>query len=331
MDISILPPELIRIVISAVIIIAFVFLNAMVLGYAERKLAGYIMRRPGPMEVGPQGILQLMIDGVKLIGKQLIVPKESGHALFRIAPLLAFIPVGLAFVVIPFSDKLQARDLDVGLVFMLAIMSVNVVAVLVAGWSSNNKYSLFGAIRSVAQNVAYEIPMLLSLLSVVLMANTLSLKGIVLAQHPVWYVVCQPLAFIIYFVAGLAETNRAPFDLPEAESELTAGFHTEYSGMSFSLFILAEYTNMFFVCSIAVVLFLGGWSGIPLPFYAYSGGIWFLLKVYALLFVMIWVRWTYPRVRFDQLLNFCWKYLIPFSLVNLMLTAILVKLWPVVF
>ena len=321
-----LPPELIRIVISTAVIVAFVFLNAMILGYAERKLAGYFMRRPGPMEVGPLGLLQLIVDGVKLIGKQLIVPKDSAHVLFRLAPLLAFIPVGLAFVVVPFSNKIQARDLDIGLIFMLAIMSINVIAVLVAGWASNNKYSLFGSIRAVAQNVAYEIPMLLSLLSVVLMTNTLSMRGIVLAQHPVWYIVVQPIAFLIYFISGLAETNRAPFDLPEAESELTAGFHTEYSGMSFSLFVLAEYTNMFFVCSIAVVLFLGGWSGPPLPYYDYSGIIWFLLKVYALLFVMIWIRWTYPRVRFDQLLNFCWMYLIPFSLVNLLVTAVVVKL-----
>lgn len=320
-----LPPELIRIVISVVVLIGFTFLNVLLLGYAERKISGRIMRRPGPMEVGPQGIFQLLVDGVKLVAKQFIVPSEAG-TLFRIAPLLAFMPVGLSFIVIPFSNRIQVRDLDTGLVFMLAVMSLNTFAILVAGWTSNSKYSLFGAIRSVAQSVAYEIPMLLSLLSVVLMANTLSMRGIVLAQSPVWYVVVQPVAFLIYFVAGLAETNRAPFDLPEAESELTAGFHTEYSGMGFSMFFLAEYTNMFFVCSLGVVLFFGGWSGPPLPYMDYTGIIWFFLKVYILLFVMIWIRWTFPRVRFDQLLNFCWMYLIPFSLVNLLLTAVVVKL-----
>jgi NADH-quinone oxidoreductase subunit H len=327
MDISAsLPPELLRIAVSVLITVSFVFLNSMILGYLERKLAGYFQRRPGPMEVGPHGILQMLVDGVKLIGKQFILPREAGGTIFRLAPLLAFIPVGVSFIVIPFSRKLQVRDLDVGLIFIVAIMALNVVAILAAGWVSNNKYALFGAVRSVSQNVAYEVPMLLSLLSVVFMTNTFSMQKIVLAQHPVWNVLYQPLAFLIYFFAGLAETNRVPFDLPEAESELTAGYHTEFSGIAFSFFFLAEYTNMFFVSSIAVVLFLGGWSGPPLPWMEYTGIVWFMLKVYTLLFVMIWVRWTFPRVRFDQLLNFCWKYLIPFSLVNLLITAVAVKL-----
>jgi len=321
-----LPPQLLRIALSAVIVIGFVFINSMLLGYLERKLAGWFQRRPGPMEVGPQGILQMVVDGVKLLGKQFIVPEEAGKSLFRLAPLLAFIPVGVAFIVVPFSKKLQVRDLDVGLLFILAVMSTNLMAVLIAGWISNNKYALIGAVRSVAQNVAYEIPMLLSLLSVVLMTNTFSMQKIVLAQHPVWHVLLQPVAFLIYFISGMAETNRAPFDLPEAESELTAGYHTEFSGIAFSFFYLAEYTNMFFVSAITTVLFLGGWSGPPLPFMDYSAIIWFMLKVYALLFVMIWVRWTFPRVRFDQLLNFCWKYLMPFALINLLITAVVVKL-----
>jgi NADH-quinone oxidoreductase subunit H len=321
-----LPPELIRIAVAAMVIIGFVFLNSIIMGYLERKLAGWFQRRPGPMEVGPHGILQMIIDGVKLLGKQFIIPKQAGGPLFRLAPLLAFIPVAASFIVVPFSSKLQVRDLDIGLIFIVTIMAVNVVANLIAGWASNNKYALFGAIRAVAQNVAYEIPMLLCLLAVVLMTNTFSMQQIVLAQQPVWHIIVQPIAFIIYFIAGLAETNRAPFDLPEAESELTAGYHTEFSGICFSFFFIAEYTNMFFVCAIAVVLFLGGWSGPPLPYMEYSGIIWFMLKVYALLIVMIWIRWTFPRIRFDQLLNFCWQYLIPFALVNLLLTAILVKL-----
>lgn len=323
---TLLPPELIRIAVASLIVIGFVFFNSILLGYLERKLAGWFQRRPGPMEVGPHGLLQLVVDGVKLVGKQIVIPRDAANPLFLLAPLLAFMPVGIAFIVVPFSDGLQVRDLDVGLIFIVAIMSFNVMSILIAGWASNNKYSLFGAIRAVAQNIAYEIPMLLSLLAVVMMANTLSMRGLVLAQGSVWNVLVQPLAFLIYFIAGLAETHRAPFDLPEAESELTAGFHTEFSGMAFSFFFLAEYTHMFLVATIAVVLFLGGWSGPPLPWFHYSGIFWFMFKVYLLLVVMIWIRWTFPRVRFDQLLNFCWKYLIPFSLVNLLLTAVIIKL-----
>lgn len=323
---TLLPPEFIRIAIASLIVIGFVFFNSILLGYLERKLAAWFQRRPGPMEVGPQGLLQLIVDGVKLVGKQIIIPRDAATPLFLLAPLLAFMPVGIAFIVVPFSSGMQVRDLDVGLIFIVAIMSFNVMSILIAGWASNNKYSLFGAIRAVAQNIAYEIPMLLSLLSVVMMAHTMSMRGLVLAQGPVWYVFIQPVAFIIYFIAGMAETHRAPFDLPEAESELTAGFHTEFSGMAFSFFFLAEYTHMFLVATIAAVLFLGGWSGPPLPWFDYTGIFWFMLKVYTLLLVMIWIRWTFPRVRFDQLLNFCWMYLIPFSLVNLLITAVIVKI-----
>ncbi len=318
--------ELVRMIIAAVLVIAFVFLNAMIMGYLERKISAHIQRRPGLMEVGPHGILQLLIDGLKLIGKQLIVPKDADKPLFRLAPLLSFTPVVLPLIVIPFSPKLQVRDLDIGLVFILAVSSLNVMAILIAGWSSNNKYSLFGAMRSVAQNISYEIPMLLSLLAVIMMTNTFSMQGIIAAQSKIWFFIVQPVAFLIYLTASFAETNRAPFDLPEAESELTAGYHTEYSGMGFSLFMLAEYANMFVVCSIATVLFLGGWRGIPLPLGEYGPAIWFFLKVYGLMLFMIWVRWTYPRTRFDQLMNFCWKYMIPFALVNLLVTAVVVKL-----
>ena len=296
------------------------------MGYAERKIAGHVQRRPGPMEVGFHGILQMIVDGVKLLAKELIIPINVDRSLFRIAPLLSFTPVILPLLVIPFSEKLQARDLNLGLVFIVTMGSINVMALLVGGWGSNNKYSMFGAMRAVAQCIAYEIPILLSMLAVILMTNTFSLKGIVGAQKSMWFIVLQPVAFLIYIISGVAETNRAPFDLPEAESELTAGFHTEYSGMGFSLFFLAEYTNMFIVASVATVLFLGGWHGPPLPHGEYLGIVWFLLKVYFLLFLMIMVRWTYPRVRFDQLMNFAWKYLIPFALVNLFITAVVVKL-----
>ncbi|MDD3802321.1 NADH-quinone oxidoreductase subunit NuoH [Desulfuromonas thiophila] len=320
-----LTPELWRLLLAIIGIVVVVFGNALVMGYLERKLAGHFQCRTGPMEVGFHGILQLIVDGVKLMGKQLVVPAQADKKLFMLAPMLSFAPVFLPLLVIPFSDKLQGFDLDVGLLFILAIASINVLAILVGGWGSNNKYSLFGAFRSVAQNVAYEIPMLIALLAVVFMTNTFSLRGIVEAQN-VWFVFLQPVAFLIYLVAMVAETNRAPFDLPEAESELTAGFHTEYSGMGFSLFMIAEYTNMFIVCSIATVFFLGGTSGIPLPYFEYTGALWFFAKVYLLMFFLVWIRWTYPRTRFDQLMNLCWKYLIPFSLINLLITVVVVKL-----
>jgi NADH-quinone oxidoreductase subunit H len=276
--ISILPPELIRMVIAVIIIISFLFLNAIMMGYAERKIAGHVQRRPGPMEVGSHGILQMIVDGVKLVGKELLIPFNVDRTLFRVAPLLSFTPVILPLLVIPFSEKLQARDLNLGLIFIVTMGSVNVMALLVGGWGSNNKYSMFGAMRAVAQSIAYEIPILLSLLAVVLMCNTFSLKEIVAAQQNIWFVFLQPVAFLIYVVAGLAETNRNPFDLPEAESELTAGFHTEYSGMGFSLFFIGEYTNMFIVASVATVLFLGGWHGPHLPYGEYLGVVWFFLS-----------------------------------------------------
>jgi len=324
--ISTLPPESIRMVFAVIIIISFIFLNAIMMGYLERKIAGHVQRRPGPMEVGSHGILQLVVDGVKLVGKELLIPVNVDRTLFRLGPILSFTPVILPLLVIPFSEKLQARDLNLGLLFIVSMTSINVMAMVVAGWGSNNKYSMFGAMRAVAQSIAYEIPILLSMLAVVLMTNTFSLKEIVGAQQNIWFIVLQPLAFIIYIISGVAETNRAPFDLPEAESELTAGFHTEYSGMGFSLFFLGEYTNMFTVASVATVLFLGGWHGPPLPYGQYLGIVWFFLKVYFLLFFMIMIRWTYPRVRFDQLLNFSWKYLVPFSLANILITAVVVKL-----
>jgi NADH-quinone oxidoreductase subunit H len=209
----------------------------------------------------------------------------------------------------------------VGILVILAFSSLSVFSILMAGWGSNNKYALIGAIRSIAQNIAYEIPLLLALLSIIMMTNSFSLKTIVEAQKGLWFVVYQPLAFLIYFIAAVAETNRTPFDLPEAESELVAGYHTEYSGMRFALFFLAEYTNVFIVSAIAVTFFLGGYQGPFLP-----GIVWFLLKSYLLVFVIMWLRWTYPRVRFDQLLNISWKALIPLAFINLLVTGGLLKL-----
>ncbi|MEW6663938.1 MAG: NADH-quinone oxidoreductase subunit NuoH [Thermodesulfobacteriota bacterium] len=307
--------------IGFVLALTLVQLNALFLVWLERKVAAHIQLRIGPKEVGPFGILQTLVDGIKLVGKELIMARQSSLFLFLLGPVIVFTPVLVPFVVIPFGEYIVIRDLNVGLMLVFAFGSITVLAILMGGWASNNKYSLLGAMRSVAQNVAYEIPLLLAAMSVVMIAGTLSLHEIVEAQKGVWFVFYQPVGALLYLVAATAETNRAPFDIPEAESELVAGFHTEYAGMYFALFFLAEYTNMFIVASVATTLFFGGWSGPFLP-----GPWWFFLKVYVIIFVMMWARWTFPRVRFDQLMNFAWKYMIPIGLGNLLLTAFVLKL-----
>ena len=302
-------------------VLAFVVVNALILTWAERKVAGHMQLRIGPKEVGPFGLIQPLADTLKLLGKEILTPRNVERPLYFLAPIIVFIPVLVSFVVIPFDAALQVKDINVGILVILAFSSLSVLSILFAGWGSNNKYALIGAIRSIAQNIAYEIPLLLSLLPIVMMTNSLSLKTIVEAQGNIWFVCYQPLAFLIYFTAAVAETNRTPFDLPEAESELVAGYHTEYSGMRFALFFLAEYTNIFIVSAVATTFFLGGYQGPFLP-----GILWFLIKSYALVFVIMWLRWTYPRVRFDQLLNFSWKVLIPLTFINLLITGGLLKL-----
>lgn len=320
-----IPIEFIRIVVGVVAVAAFVGLNGLILVYAERKIAGHIQRRPGPYEVGPHGILQPIADAFKLIGKQLFMPTNADPFLFWLAPLLAFWPVLLLFAPLPFGPVLTVMDIDLGLLLILAFAGFNVLALLLAGWSSNNKYGLLGAGRAVAQSVAYEIPLLVIVLCIAFQEGSLNLSTIVNQQGSwpwQWNIFVQPLAFLIYLVSALGETNRAPFDLPEAESELTAGFHTEYSGMGFGLFFLAEYANMIVVSSVCAALFLGGWKG-PIA----DGVWWFLAKVYVLLGAMMWFRWTYPRVRFDQLLNINWKWLLPLAILNLLGTAFFMKLF----
>jgi len=319
--IQIVGKEVVRTVLGLIGVFIVVLGNAIMLTWTERKVAGHMQRRIGPKEVGPFGLLQSFADSVKLLGKELLTPANVEKPLYFLAPSLIFIPVLVSFIVIPFDGFLQVKDINVGILVVLAFSSLTVLSILIAGWGSANKYSLIGAVRSVAQNIAYEIPLLLSLLPVIFMANSFSLRDIVEAQKGLWFVVYQPIAFLIFFIAGVAETNRTPFDLPEAESELVAGFHTEYSGMRFSLFFLAEYTNMFIVSAIAVTFFLGGYQGPILP-----GVVWFFMKTYLLVFVLLWFRWTFPRVRFDQLLNFSWKILIPVSFLNLLVTGGILKL-----
>jgi NADH-quinone oxidoreductase subunit H len=310
-----------RMIVGLIGVIALVSVNALFLIWMERKVSAHMQLRPGPMEVGYHGAIQTVADAIKLMGKELITPEEVDKPIYWLAPIVIFLPVLLSFLVIPFSSTWIIKDLNVGIVLILGFSTLAVLAILMAGWSSNNKYAVFGAIRSVAQNVAYEIPLLVTVMSIILMVGSFKLSDIVAAQSRTWFVAVQPLAFILYIICATAETNRAPFDIPEAESELVAGFHTEYTGMRFALFFLAEYTNMFIVSAVATVLFLGGWHGPILP-----GVIWFLLKVYAVIFVLMWFRWTFPRVRFDQLVTFAWKILIPLAFVNLLITAFVLKL-----
>jgi NADH-quinone oxidoreductase subunit H len=313
-----------RLVLWLVLIFAFIGLNALILVWVERKVAGYVQLRPGPLHVGPQGLLQPLADALKLMGKQLVTPASGDKVLFWTAPILAFLPVTVCFLPLPFDQRFNPLPMNLGLVLILAFSGLGVVSLCLAGWASNNKWSLLGAARSVAQAVAYEVPLLLSVMAVAICAGSLDLYEIAGKQGGwpwQWYGVKNPLAFFIFLVCAVAETNRAPFDLPEAESELTAGFHTEYSGMGFGLFFLAEYANMVIVSGVAAVLFLGGWQGPFLP-----GVWWFLLKIYCILFFIIWLRWTFPRVRFDQLLNISWKWLTPLALLDFALAVVVAGL-----
>lgn len=306
--------------IGLVVYLAFIPLLVVFMVWFEMKVSGHITLRPAFMRVGPHGILQNLADGIKMMAKDMITPKLADKFLYGLAPVLIFVPTFVGFVIIPFSQVMQVKDLSVGILLIFSFSSLTVFSILMAGWASNNKYSLVGAVRSVAQNVAYEIPLLLSTMSIIIMTNSFKLSDIVAAQTPVWHILYQPIAFLIFVISTTAECNRSPFDLVEADSELVAGFHTEYTGIRFGMFFMAEYANMFIAASMATVLFLGGWSGPFLP-----GVIWFFIKVFALIFIIYWIRWTFPRVRFDQLMNFSWKILIPIALLNLMITAIVLK------
>ncbi len=304
--------------------------------YAERKIAGHIQARTGPNRVGPLGLFQPLADVGKLFLKEEFTPDGANKVVFHIAPMLAVIPSLVTFSVIPFgpTDPFQVTNINVGLLLFLAMSSVAVYAITLGGWSSNNKYALLGGLRSSAQMISYELSMGLSTIPVLLMAGSLSLVDIVHAQTqrvlpflPGWYVFTVPgfIAFVIFMITALAETNRAPFDLPEAESELVAGFHTEYSSMKWALFFLGEYAAVFAISSVAIVLFLGGWDGPLLP--PSLQFVWFFAKLSVLVFFFIWVRWTFPRLRYDQLMHLGWKVLLPISVLNLAGTAVWQYIW----
>jgi len=325
-------PEPLRLVLFVVGMVLFVALNAMYLVWVERKGAGRFQRRPGPTEVGPAGLLQPVADGIKLMSKQLIVPAGVDSTLFRIAPLLVMAPVLMSLAVIPFGQDLAARNINAGLLMIFALGSINVMALMLGGWSSRNKYAIISAARVVSQNVAYEIPMLLVVITMAMVTGTLNLNEIVRQQSgPFWHWnlfrlglnPLMPVTFLIFYICMLAETNRAPFDMAEAESELVAGAYTEYAGMGFGVFFMAEYANIVLGCSLATVLFLGGWHS---PIGRLPGLVWFLLKMYFLVFSVVWVRWTFPRTQFYGLLNLSWKLLIPLSLFTLILSSAMLKI-----
>lgn len=304
--------------------------------YFERKVCAFFQCRLGPNRVGPWGLLQSFADMFKILIKELISINHIDKFLFALAPYLVIIASMLAFAVLPWGRGLQVIDFNIGIFFLIAVSSIGVLGILLAGWSSNNKFTLIGAMRSGAQMVSYELSIGLSVLTMVCFAGTMSVTGIVEAQANGWFIftghVPAIIAFVIYMIAGTAETNRGPFDLPEAESELTAGYHTEYSGIHFGFFYLAEYLNLFIVAGVASLLFLGGWMPLQIPGWegfnnimAYiPSPIWFIGKAVLLSYIIIWFKWTFPRLRIDQLLSLEWKYLLPINLFNLVLMVIVI-------
>lgn len=334
---SIMPETAASYTIMVVIAVAYLLLFAVAglyLVLLERKVAAWFQLRIGPNRVGPWGLLQTMADALKLVSKELTSTIKIDKFLYNLAPYFVIVAALMAMAVFPFSKQFQAFDINIGVFFLIAISSIGVIGILLAGWSSNNKYALIGAMRSGLQTISYELSVGLSILTMVLLTGSLQLSEIVEAQRTGGWLILQGhipsvIAFMIFMIAGTAETNRAPFDLVEAESELGAGFHTEYSGMKFAYFFLAEFINMFIIASIAVVLFFGGWLspfGITDNITWFPEVIWFIIKVAGLIFLMMWFRWTFPRLRVDQLLTLEWKYLLPLNLMNLMLMAIIIWL-----
>jgi len=320
--------------------IALFALLGLSLVWMERKVAAVMQIRLGPNRLGPKGIFQTTADTLKLLLKEGLVPDGADKLLFNLAPLVVMIVAMLILAPIAFAKNLQIWDINIGVLYLSAISSLSVIGIFMAGWASNNKYSLLGAMRSGAQIVSYELSAGLSVLSIVVMTGSLSIKEIILSQENGWWIfkahVPAVIAFVIFIIAVTAETNRAPFDMAEAESELTAGFHTEYSGMRFALFFLAEYINIFIVCAIGATLFFGGWMPLHIGHWQVfnhimdfiPSSLWFLGKTLGLIFLIMWFRWTFPRLRIDQLLNLEWKYLLPISMFNLLLmTLVAIEGW----
>lgn len=305
-----------------IIIIAFVMILVLSFVWIERRGMARMQLRLGPNRTGPFGLLQPVADAVKVLLKENIVPAKGDKIVHWLAPVVAFTPVLLIFAVVPFQDGALLADLNIGILYVVAISSISTLGIFMAGWGSNNKYSLLAAMRVIAAVVSYEIPVVLAVAGVVLITGSLSLNQIVIAQT-IPFILLQPLGFLLLFIGGCAEINRSPFDLMEADSELVAGFHTEYSGMKFAMFYLTEYAEAVAMSAIIATLFLGGWRGPLLPPW-----LWFVVKVIAVFFIMVWTRTTLPRVRIDQLMALAWKFLLPLALINLLITGIQVLAWP---
>jgi NADH-quinone oxidoreductase subunit H len=329
--------EFVLVGLSAITLFALLGLG---LVWMERKVAAVMQIRLGPNRVGPKGIFQTTADTLKLLMKEGLVPDGADKFLFNLAPFIVMIVAMLILAPIAFAKNLQIWDINIGVLYLSAISSLSVIGILMAGWASNNKYSLLGAMRSGAQIVSYELSAGLSVLSIVVMTGSLSIRDIILSQENGWWIfkahIPALISFVIFIIAVTAETNRAPFDMAEAESELTAGFHTEYSGMRFALFFLAEYINIFIVCSIGATIFFGGWMPLHIGHWQsfnhmmdyIPSSVWFLGKTIGLIFLIMWFRWTFPRLRIDQLLNLEWKYLLPISMFNLLLmTMVAITGW----
>lgn len=321
----------IALMLGKVLVVAGVLLlSPLPLQWLERKISGHIQQRLGPMRVGWHGLLQPVADAIKLLTKEDHIPTEADRFLFKLAPIIALVPPFTVFVAIPIGDSinifgaeitLYLSNMNVALLYILAIGGIEVFGVILAGWASNSKYAVLGSLRTCAQMISYEIPMGFSVIGVVMLAQSMNLLEIVEAQSRVWNVVYQPLGFFVFFVASLAESQRIPFDLPEAEGDLVAGYHTEYSGMRFSFFMISEYVVVIIQSMLMVLLFLGGWNTgiVPLP-----PLVWFLLKVGFLIWVFMWFRFTFPRYRYDQLMSIGWKVLLPLSLANILVSGILI-------
>jgi NADH-quinone oxidoreductase subunit H len=322
--------ETIFVLVKIVAVLAVVLLMVAYMTYMERKVIGHMQVRLGPMRVGPHGLLQPIADGLKLILKEDIIPAEADKWVFRLAPVMCLVPALVIYAVIPFDANFVIADINIGILYILSISSLGIYGIVMAGWASNNKYSLMGGFRSAGQMISYEIFLGFSIIGPIMLAGSMNLTEIVKAQEGVWFIFLQPLAFVIYLIAGTAETNRVPFDLPEAESELVAGFHTEYSGMRFAYFFLAEYANMLVVSALATILFLGGWRipfisslDIPVAILMILHISAFIFKMLLFMFIFMWLRATYPRFRYDQLMGIGWKVMFPLAIFNIAATGII--------
>src|SRR5258708_30112971 len=335
------PPAVALIVSKAIetnIVVLLVALIPMALVYAERKVSAFMQARLGPMNVGPWGLFQTLADGIKLMFKEDVVPIGANKWAHFLAPVIAVGPCFVCFAPLYFGKGLLPVDLDTGVLFIFAVSGVSTIVIFLAGWGSGNKFSMLGGLRGAAQLLSYEIPRVLSVVPVLMWYGMMSPRTLAQAQQgrwfhvfPKWFIfypVIGQVAFLIFLIASVAETNRTPFDIPEAESELVAGFHTEFSGLKFALFFLAEYAYAFVASAMATALFLGGGDGFILPNGLIPSWIWFILKTFAMVFLFLWFRWTYPRLRIDRLMQFCWKFLMPWSIVNIALTGFLVLVKP---